>query len=188
MFCLVKCGPPTVFFCHIIYFNFNAFLKAVASQYNAIVRLVHMYTVRVRLCVIKVENTSCFLCLVFLGEKILPSIILILLVATFFRCALILYAKCRTTIELSPYLKLSISVSLPLSMSFYLYGQSKEHYNENSIYVFIFWELRGLSPNFHIHVAVSDLYCISPLSVHIFGCSKIGRSILIYKYLTDIWM
>jgi hypothetical protein len=32
------------------------------------------------------------------------------------------------------------------------------HCNENSIYVFLFWELRGLSPNFHIHVSVSDLY------------------------------
>ncbi len=30
--------------------------------------------------------------------------------------------------------------------------------NENSIYVFIFWELRGLSPNLHIHVSVNDLY------------------------------
>jgi hypothetical protein len=26
------------------------------------------------------------------------------------------------------------------------------------IYAFLFWELRGLSPNFHIHVSVSDLY------------------------------
>ncbi len=30
--------------------------------------------------------------------------------------------------------------------------------NENPIYVFLFWELCGLSPNFHIHVSVSDLY------------------------------
>jgi hypothetical protein len=29
--------------------------------------------------------------------------------------------------------------------------------NENPICVFLFWELRGLSPNFHIHVSVSDL-------------------------------
>jgi hypothetical protein len=29
---------------------------------------------------------------------------------------------------------------------------------ENPIYVFLFWELRSLSPNFHIHVSVSDLY------------------------------
>jgi hypothetical protein len=26
--------------------------------------------------------------------------------------------------------------------------------NENTIYVFLFWELRGLSPNIHIHVSV----------------------------------
>ncbi len=32
------------------------------------------------------------------------------------------------------------------------------HCNENSIYVFLFWESRGLSPNFHIHVSVSVLY------------------------------
>jgi hypothetical protein len=31
------------------------------------------------------------------------------------------------------------------------------HCNENPIYVFLFWELRGLSPNFHIYVSVSDL-------------------------------
>jgi hypothetical protein len=29
--------------------------------------------------------------------------------------------------------------------------------NENIVYVFLFWELRGLSPNFHIHMSVSDL-------------------------------
>ncbi len=32
------------------------------------------------------------------------------------------------------------------------------HCNENTIYTFLFWELRGLSPNFHNHVSVSDLY------------------------------
>jgi hypothetical protein len=32
------------------------------------------------------------------------------------------------------------------------------HCNENTNYVFLFWELRGLSPNFHIHVSVSDSY------------------------------
>jgi hypothetical protein len=31
------------------------------------------------------------------------------------------------------------------------------HCKENPNYVFLFWELRGLSPNFHIHVPVSDL-------------------------------
>jgi hypothetical protein len=37
------------------------------------------------------------------------------------------------------------------------------HCNENPIYVFLFWELRGLSPNFRIHVSVSDL-CIPRIS------------------------
>jgi hypothetical protein len=41
------------------------------------------------------------------------------------------------------------------------------HCNENPFYVFIFWELRGLSPNFHIHVSVSDLY-IPKVGPHIF--------------------
>jgi hypothetical protein len=41
------------------------------------------------------------------------------------------------------------------------------HCNENPIYVFLFWELRGLSPNFHIYVSVSDLY-IPRIGQHIF--------------------
>jgi hypothetical protein len=41
-----------------------------------------------------------------------------------------------------------------LKLSFFLPTYCKE----NPIYVFLFWELRGLSPNFHIHVPVSDLY------------------------------
>ncbi len=45
------------------------------------------------------------------------------------------------------------------------------HCKENPIYVFLFWELRGRRPNFHIHVSVSA-----------------GRLILdIYKSLTGIW-
>jgi hypothetical protein len=36
--------------------------------------------------------------------------------------------------------------------------QVLRHWNENPIYAFHFWELRGLSPNFHIHLSVSDLY------------------------------
>jgi hypothetical protein len=35
------------------------------------------------------------------------------------------------------------------------------HCNGNSAYIFLFWELHGLSPNFHIHVSVSDLYIYS---------------------------
>jgi hypothetical protein len=60
------------------------------------------------------------------------------------------------------------------------------HCNENPIYVFLFWELRGLSPNFHIHVSVSNLYITTDRSTY-FGCSKIDRLILeIYKSLTNI--
>ncbi len=38
--------------------------------------------------------------------------------------------------------------------------QAKVHCQEIPIYVFLFWELRGLSPNFHIHVSVSDLFIL----------------------------
>ncbi len=63
------------------------------------------------------------------------------------------------------------------------------HCNENPIYVFPEKELRGLIPNFHIHVSVSDLQYIFLGSVRIFSCSKIGRQIVgIYKSLTDPWI
>ncbi len=61
------------------------------------------------------------------------------------------------------------------------------HCNENPIFVFLFWELGGISCNFHIHVSVSDL-CIPRIGPHI-SYSRIGRSIVgIYKSLTDTWM
>ncbi len=63
-------------------------------------------------------------------------------------------------------------------------SQGTLHCNENPIYVFLFWELRGLSPNFHTPVAVRDLY-IPKIGPHI-SCSRIGRSIVgIYISLTD---
>jgi hypothetical protein len=61
---------------------------------------------------------------------------------------------------------------------------SGSHNNENPIYVFFFWEMRGLGPNFHIYASVSDLY-IPRIGPHI-SCSRIGRSIVgIYKPLKD---
>jgi hypothetical protein len=55
------------------------------------------------------------------------------------------------------------------------------HCNGNSVYIFLFWEWRGLSPNFHIHVSVSDLY-IPRISPHI-SSSRKGRPIVgIYKF------
>ncbi len=63
------------------------------------------------------------------------------------------------------------------------------HCKENPIYVFLLWELRGLCPNFHIHVSVSDFYIPGSIhcTVHVFFCSRIGRAIVgIYiKSLTD---
>ncbi len=47
------------------------------------------------------------------------------------------------------------------------------HCNENPIYVFLFWELRGLSTNFHFHVSVSVLYILR-IGPHV-SCSRIGR-------------
>ncbi len=61
------------------------------------------------------------------------------------------------------------------------------HCNGNSVYIFLFWELRGLSPNFHIHGSVSDLY-IPRIGPHI-SSSRKGRPIVgIYNSLTDTWM
>jgi hypothetical protein len=58
------------------------------------------------------------------------------------------------------------------------------HCNGNSVYIFLFWELRGLSPNLHIYVSVSDLY-IPRIGPHI-SYSRKGRPIVvIYKPLTD---
>ena len=45
------------------------------------------------------------------------------------------------------------------------------HCNGNSVYIFLFWELRCLSPNFHIHVSMSDLY-IPRIGPHISSSRK----------------
>jgi hypothetical protein len=66
-------------------------------------------------------------------------------------------------------------------------GLCDPHCNENPIYVFLFWELRGLSPNFHIHVSVSSLR-IPMIGPHL-SCSRIsGSNVGIYKSLKDTFM
>jgi hypothetical protein len=58
------------------------------------------------------------------------------------------------------------------------------HCKEDPIYVFSEMKLRGLVPNFHIHVSVSELHI--PTIGPPICCSKICGSILgIYKSLTD---
>jgi hypothetical protein len=59
--------------------------------------------------------------------------------------------------------RVSLSRTLSIAYSFFV----PVHCNENPIYVFLFCELRGLSPNFHIHVSVSVLY-IPRIGPHIF--------------------
>jgi hypothetical protein len=49
------------------------------------------------------------------------------------------------------------------------------HCKGNSVYIFLFWELRGLGPNFHIHVSVSDLY-IPRIGPHISSAEKADPS------------
>jgi hypothetical protein len=72
-----------------------------------------------------------------------------------------------------------------------------------SHYVLLFWELRGLSPNFHIHVSESDLYiptvhffalvreaisndmCISKMELSEFPCHQPFRTVgTLYNEIT----
>ncbi len=46
------------------------------------------------------------------------------------------------------------------------------HCKENPIYVFLFWELRGLSPNFHIHVCLWAIYIFSGSVYIVFPAAK----------------
>jgi hypothetical protein len=61
---------------------------------------------------------------------------------------------------------MTLHLECTMYVMYLLYPQSV-HCNENPIYVFREKELRGLSPNFHIHVYVSNLY-IPKIDSHIF--------------------
>ncbi len=71
----------------------------------------------------------------------------------------------------------------------YIY-QKLLHSNANPIYLFLFWELRGLSPCFHIHVYVSDLYMYSQnRSTYFLQRNRlIDPGNIQYKSLTDTLM
>jgi hypothetical protein len=73
-------------------------------------------------------------------------------------------------------LKAAFDSTVPLyspaeQSSFVLYNT---HCNENPVYVLQEKELRGLCPNSYIQMCLWAIY-IFPRSLHIFGCSKIGR-------------
>ncbi len=58
---------------------------------------------------------------------------------------------------------------------------------ENSKQIFPEKEYRGLSPNFHIHVSVSELY-IPTMGLPFLLEEILGPILGIYKSLTDTWM
>ncbi len=65
------------------------------------------------------------------------------------------------------------------------------HCNENPIYVFLFWELCGLSPNLHIHVSVSanrSWEYINHSQAHECGNWDWGRTIhFLGKFVSNFW-
>jgi hypothetical protein len=72
----------------------------------------------------------------------------------------------------------NLGLGVTYTMFFFRLGLRFPTLNENPSYVFLFWELRGLSSNFCIHMSMSDLY-IPRIVPHI-SCSRIGRSIVEY--------
>jgi hypothetical protein len=69
----------------------------------------------------------------------------------------------------------------------FIYHQLQRQDTEISKQIFPEKEYRGLSPNFHIHASVSDLF-ITTIGLAIL-LEEICRTILvIYKSLTDTWM
>ncbi len=68
------------------------------------------------------------------------------------------------------------------------YTPAKNHDTENSKQIFPEKELHGHSPNFRIHVSVSDL-CIPTIDLPILlQGNRCGPILGIYRSLTDTWM
>ncbi len=63
----------------------------------------------------------------------------------------------------------TITAPFPARHSVVISCKLPKHCKGNSVYIFLFWELRGLSPNLNIHVSVGDLYTGS---VHIFPLAE----------------
>ncbi len=73
----------------------------------------------------------------------------------------------------------------PLDITTVIIHRIKPHCKENSIYVFLFWKLRGLRPNFRIHVSVNDLY-IPRIGPQIWLQQNRHTILEIHKSLTDV--
>jgi hypothetical protein len=74
---------------------------------------------------------------------------------------------------------------MPQNKSAELRPPMQKDNTEESKQIFPEKELHGLSPNFHIHVSVSDLY-IFTIGLHILLQENMWNAILgIYKSLTD---
>jgi hypothetical protein len=69
---------------------------------------------------------------------------------------------CHKLLLQKPFLSVSLFSNIEAAFSLTLHTERK-----NPILVFPEKELRGLSPNFHIHVSVSDLYILR-IGQHIF--------------------
>ncbi len=78
---------------------------------------------------------------------------------------------------------LQCTVNATIGYAHAVHTTLQRHNTENSKQIFPEKELHGLSPNFHIHVSVSDLY-ISTIGLPILLQENMG----IYKSLTDTWM
>ncbi len=79
--------------------------------------------------------------------------------------------EAQQTISCTSHIRLNVAYSFCLrerKRKYLTFQDGSQHCKEISIYVFPDKELRGLRPNFHIHVSVSDLYYIPTICPPIF--------------------